>query len=201
MNEINKNIQPGQDYEIDTLTNERLISDHEYDGIRELDNDLPPWWKWLFYICIVFLIVYLWRLFFTEAPDLRQDMEYAKEMARYESLRPAESESFEIILLTDEQSLINGKQLFDNNCAVCHLVSGAGIVGPNLTDEYWIHDNSLETMYNLVTEGVIEKGMLPYKELFSPSQRLEVIGYMITLYGSNPPNPKEPQGEPKEWPY
>ena len=87
-NENVKNNSQEQDYEIDTLTNDRLISDHEYDGIRELDNDLPPWWKWLFYITIVFAIVYLVRLFVFEADDLVQQSEYNKEMAQAASMAP-----------------------------------------------------------------------------------------------------------------
>ncbi len=192
-----------QDYEIDTLTNSRLIKDHEYDGIRELDNDLPPWWKWLFYISIVFFIVYLIRLFVFEADDLVQLTEYNKEMAQAASLNPtpAQSQTFEIKVLNDQTSLTNGKAIFDKICAVCHLVDGGGLVGPNMTDDYWIHGNSIEEMFNTVANGVIEKGMIAYKDQYSPQQRLEVISYILTLHGTTPATPKAPQGDLKEWPY
>lgn len=199
---VTKNNQD-QDYEIDTLTNERLISDHEYDGIRELDNDLPPWWKWLFYLTIVFAIVYMIRLFVFEADDLVQQSEYNKEMAQAASLAPAptSTNAFEMKVLTDPTSLANGKAIFDKICAVCHLPDGGGLVGPNMTDDYWIHGNTLEEMFNTVTNGVIEKGMIAYKDQYSPQQRLEVISYILTLHGTTPATPKAPQGELREWPY
>lgn len=202
-NENVKNNSQEQDYEIDTLTNDRLISDHEYDGIRELDNDLPPWWKWLFYITIVFAIVYLIRLFVFEADDLVQQSEFNKEMAQAASMAPSQSasETIEIKVLTDPTSLANGKAIFDKICAVCHLVDGGGLVGPNMTDDYWIHGNTMQDMFNTVTNGVLEKGMISYKDQYSPQQRLEVLSYIITLHGTTPANPKAPQGELKEWPY
>ena len=96
-----------QEYEIDTVTNDRLIKDHSYDGIQELDNDLPPWWKWLFYITIAFGIVYLIRLWVFEADDLIQQKEYENEMAEADSMKPSETETatFEMIVLTDGKSL------------------------------------------------------------------------------------------------
>jgi cytochrome c oxidase cbb3-type subunit 3 len=202
-NENVKNNSQEQDYEIDTLTNDRLISDHEYDGIRELDNDLPPWWKWLFYITIVFAIVYLIRLFVFEADDLVQQSEYNKEMAQAAIMAPSQSpsETFEIKVLNDQTSIANGKAIFDKICSVCHLADGGGLVGPNMTDDYWIHGNTIQDMFNTVTNGVLEKGMVSYKDQYSPQQRLEVLSYIITLHGTTPANPKAPQGELKEWPY
>jgi cytochrome c oxidase cbb3-type subunit 3 len=202
-NENVKNNSQEQDYEIDTLTNDRLISDHEYDGIRELDNDLPPWWKWLFYITIVFAIVYLVRLFVFEADDLVQQSEYNKEMAQAAIMAPSQSpsETFEIKVLNDQTSIANGKAIFDKICSVCHLADGGGLVGPNMTDDYWIHGNTIQDMFNTVTNGVLEKGMISYKDQYSPQQRLEVLSFIITLHGTTPANPKAPQGELKEWPY
>jgi len=202
-NEKTKNNSQEQDYEIDTLTNERLISDHEYDGIRELDNDLPPWWKWLFYLTIVFAIVYMIRLFVFEADDLVQQSEYNKEMAQGASLTPttSQTQAFELKVLTDQTSLANGKAIFDKICSVCHLIDGGGLVGPNMTDDYWIHGNTLENLFTTVTNGVLEKGMVPYKDQYSPTQRLEVISYILTLHGTTPATPKAPQGELREWPY
>ncbi len=195
---IYKNNEP--DYELDTLTNEKLIKDHVYDGIRELDNDLPPWWKWLFYITIIISVIYLNRLFIFEADDLVQLKEYENEMAKAAANAPVE-EAFELVLLEDSKSLEAGKEIWDKNCSACHLVSGAGIVGPNITDDYWIHGNTLEEMFHIVEVGVIEKGMIAYKDQFTAKQRLEVISYMISLHGSNPANPKAPEGEELPWPY
>ncbi len=198
---INKNNE--QEYEIDTLTNDRLIKGHSYDGIQELDNDLPPWWKWLFYITVAIGIVYLIRLWVFEADDLIQEKEFEKEMAEAASMMPAQSQTteFELVVLTDEVSLANGKATFDKICSVCHLADGGGLVGPNFTDDYWIHGNSLEEIWAIVENGVLEKGMIAYKDQLSPQQRLEVINYIISLHGTTPANPKAPEGELLEWPY
>ncbi len=194
----------GEKYEIDTLTNDRLIADHDYDGIKELDNDLPPWWKWLFYITIAFGIVYMVRLWVFEADDLYQDKEFEKEMADAASMMPATSDdNFEIRLLTDASSLANGKEIYDKICLVCHLADGGGIVGPNFTDDYWIHGNTIEDWYDIVTNGApdISTGMIPYKDQLSPTQRLEVMSYIATMHGTTPANPRAPEGELMEWLY
>lgn len=195
--EENKNIRIEQDYEIDTLTNDRLIKGHNYDGIRELDNDLPPWWKWLFYITIIFAIIYLIRLFVFHADDLVQNKEYEKEMVQLSAEKPQqETAAFEVVLLQDETSLANGQETWNKICAACHLADGGGLVGPNMTDNYWIHGNTVEDLYNIVTNGVIEKGMLSYKQQLSDQQRLEVVSYILEkLQGTTPANPKEPQGK------
>jgi cytochrome c oxidase cbb3-type subunit 3 len=189
---------PQEDYEYDTLTNERLIKDHDYDGIRELDNDLPPWWKWLFYITIVFSAIYLIRLFFLDAEDLKQEAEFQKAMAAAAEMRPqqpAEAAAFQLVVLEDEASLASGKETWEKICAVCHLPDGGGLVGPNMTDNYWIHGNQLEDLYRIVETGVIEKGMIPYKDQLSEQKRLEVVSYiMVKLVGSTPANPKAPEG-------
>jgi cytochrome c oxidase cbb3-type subunit 3 len=189
-----------EEYEYDTLTNERLIKDHDYDGIKELDNDLPPWWKWLFYITIIFAAIYLIRLFFLDADDLHQVREYQQEVAAAEEAAPAQANQpakFEVVLLEDDASMASGKETWDKICAVCHLPDGGGLVGPNMTDNYWIHGNTVQDLYNVVTNGVIEKGMIPYKDQLSEQKRLEVVSYILNdIVGSTPANPKEPQGDP-----
>lgn len=188
-----------EQYEYDTLTNERLISDHDYDGIKELDNDLPPWWKWLFYITIIFSVIYVIRLFVLDADDLVQEAEFQNEMAEARNLTPdktAEAAEFKLVLLEDETSLANGQETWTKICAVCHLPDGGGLVGPNMTDNYWIHGNTVEDMFNIVTTGVIEKGMIPYKDQLSEQKRLEVVSYiLVKIVGSTPANPKAPEGK------
>ena len=192
--------QNNEDYEIDTLTNDRLIKDHDYDGIRELDNDLPPWWKWLFYITIAFAVVYLIRLFVFHADDLIQSREYANEMKNVAAAKATESATpaaeFKVELLTDDASLAAGQETWTKICAACHLADGGGLVGPNMTDDYWIHGNTPQDLFNVVTNGVIEKGMLPYKDQLSNEKRMEVVSYiLVKLHGTTPANPKAPQGE------
>lgn len=197
-----KNKDQGQDYEIDTLTNDRLIADHEYDGIRELDNDLPPWWKWLFYISVAFAIIYMVRLWVFNADDLYQDREFQQEMADAAGMMASQPVvAFEVKLLTDAASLENGKATYDKICQVCHLLDGGGLVGPNFTDDYWIHGNTVEDWFQVVETGVLEKGMIPYKDQLSPTARMEVISYIATLHGTTPANPKAPEGEKMDWLY
>jgi len=203
-NEEQVNNDQGQKYEIDTLTNDRLIADHEYDGIQELDNDLPPWWKWLFYISVAFGIIYMVRLWVFKSDDLYQQKEFEKEMAEAASMMPSQSTAeFEIKLLTDGTSIANGKEIYDKICLVCHLADGGGIVGPNFTDDYWIHGNTVEDWFEIVTNGApdVSKGMIPYKDQLSPTQRLEVISYTATLHGTTPTSPRAPEGELMEWLY
>ena len=186
-------------YEIDTLTNDKLIKNHSYDGIRELDNELPPWWKWLFILTIVFAAVYLLRLWVFRADDLIQAKEFQKEMAAagvVAANRNAGTAPFELVLLKDAGSRANGKETWEKICAVCHLADGGGLVGPNMTDNYWIHGNKLKDLWAVVENGVLEKGMISYKGQLSEKQRLEVISYiLLDLHGSTPATPKEPQGE------
>jgi len=186
-------------YEIDTLTNDRLIKDHEYDGIKELDNELPPWWKWLFIITIAFAAVYLIRLWVFHADDLVQSKEFQAEMAvaaTNKAEQNANAVPFEIKILTDEADLAAGKETWTKICSVCHLLDGGGLVGPNMTDKYWIHGNKVTDLFATVTNGVIEKGMISYKDQLSEEQRLQVISYiLVDLQGTTPANPKAPQGE------
>lgn len=197
--ENQNNNTKNEHYEVDTLTNDKLISGHSYDGIQELDNDMPTWWKWLFILSIVFAIVYLVRLWVFRADDLMQSKEFQTEMAAAD-LRKAENNAgnaaFELVLLDDAASLAKGKETWDKICAVCHLVDGGGLVGPNMTDNYWIHGNKLEDLWSVVETGVLEKGMISYKDQLSQEQRLEVISFiLVDLVGTTPATPKEPQGE------
>ncbi len=201
MDKEKKHLQKDEEYEIDTLTNDRLIKGHDYDGIRELDNDLPPWWKWLFYITIAFAIIYSIRLFVFKAPDLIQADEYRKEMASFNATNAAakNAKNFEVKLLTDEASLAKGSETWHKICAACHMADGGGLVGPNMTDKYWIHGNTVQDLYNVVTNGVISKGMLSYKDQLSDKARLEVVSYiLVKLQGTKPANPKAPQGKKYE---
>lgn len=182
-------------YEIDTLTNERLIQDHSYDGIQELDNDLPPWWKWLFYLTIVFAIIYSVRLFVFHADDLVQAREYEIVVNENAKENP-EVANFKLELLTNANEIAAGKETWTKICSACHLVDGGGLVGPNMTDNYWIHGNSVEDLYRIVSDGIIEKGMIPYKGQLSEKARLEVVSYILTdLVGSTPATPKAAEGK------
>jgi cytochrome c oxidase cbb3-type subunit 3 len=175
---------------------------HAYDGIRELDNRLPPWWLYGFYVTIVFGVIYLWRYHVSETAPL-SGQEYAiamqnaeKEKAAYLKKSANNVDENTVTLLSDQEALTGGKKLFVQNCAACHGMSGEGsTVAPNLTDDYWLHGGSLSDVFKSVKYGWPEKGMRSWKEDLSPSQISQVTSYIKSLRGTNPPNAKEKQGE------
>ena len=144
---------------------EDILFDHEYDGIRELDNNLPPWWTALFYITIVFAVVYLGIYMFSDY-GLNPHQEYAQEMEYAEQAKLAflakqanQIDENSVVLLADEASLAAGKDIFDKNCVACHGPLGEGnTIGPNMTDEYWIHGGGIKNLFKTIKYGVPEKG-------------------------------------------
>lgn len=188
-----------QSPEIDEVTQVRYIGGDDYDGIRELDNRLPPWLKYVFYVTIVFTAGYLVALWVFEDDALIQSKEYEKNVAKAEAeiakLNVVVIDENSIREVTDEASLADGKSTYEKLCLVCHGKFGEGLVGPNFTDEYWIHGGSIQDMYKIVISGVIEKGMISYKDQLSGTQIQNVLSYIISLQGTNPPNQKAPEGE------
>jgi len=178
-----------------------VLLDHNYDGIRELDNSLPPWWKYGFYFTIVFAIVYFCRYqVFHMAPNPTE--EYNQEMAMGEEQQAAylakaggSIDENNVTLLTDAASLAEAKGLFLKNCLPCHLADGGGIVGPNLTDDYWLHGCGVKDIFKTIKYGYMEKGMKSWKDDFSPKQIQELASYVKSLRGTKPATPKAPQGE------
>ena len=178
-----------------------ILLDHNYDGIRELDNRLPPWWLALFYITIVWGVLYFG---YNHLSGYGQSSEeaYIEEMSvakasvdQFLAGRADVVDENNVILLADEQSLSDGKFIFQLNCVVCHLESGAGLVGPNLTDEYWIHGGGIKDVFRTIKYGVPEKGMIAWSNQLRPTDMQKVASYVMSLQGSNPPNPKAPEGE------
>ena len=186
--------------ESDHETQIKFLGGHEeYDGIKELDNPLPPWLKYIFYITIVISFAYLTRLVVFKDETIVQKKEYSKEMAaaRAKTEVAAKEDAVKTAsqpAMTQEQILAAGKVTFDKICYVCHGKFGEGLVGPNFTDDYWIHGNRPEDLKKIIVDGVIDKGMLSYKSQLSNKQIDQVIAYILSLHGTNPPNQKAPQG-------
>ena len=186
--------------EVDDATQIKYFGgDHVYDGIKELDNPLPPWLKYLFYITIVISFSYMMLLFVFKDDDMVQRKEYSKEMtaARAKTEVAVNDEAVKSAAqpMTQEQILAAGKVIFDKTCLVCHGKFGEGLVGPNFTDEYWIHGGKPEDLLKVINEGVIEKGMISYKSQLNKTQINNVISYILSLQGTNPPNQKAHEGE------
>jgi len=173
----------------------------EFDGIKELKNPPPPWLMWIFYITIVFSAFYLVMYHVTKTLPL-QDQEYVNELEKSsiklnKNKESQKKESSEMKVLTDAASLAQGKEFFTKfTCVTCHGNSAEGNqIGPNLTDEYWIHGNTIEKIYDIIYNGNISKGMTPFKDQMSKDQMIIIASYILSLQGSNPPNAKAPQGD------
>ena len=180
---------------------ESILLDHDYDGIKELDNNLPPWWKYGFYLTIVTGVIYLLHFHVFKTGDL-QGKEYDNAMAQAkievdEFMKTSANNVDEntVKVLTEASDITAGKDLFIANCVACHGKGGEGTVGPNLTDEYWIHGGSIQDLFKTLKYGWVEKGMKSWKDDLSPIQMAQVSSYIRTLKGTNPPNPKAPQGD------
>ena len=177
---------------------DEIHSNHDFDGIQEYDNDLPPWWKYMFYVSIVFAVGYMlhYHVFRTgalQAEEYEMEMEYAAILAAKNADDPNAVTNYEV--LTDAAALESGKSVYMTNCAACHGPEGQGTVGPNLTDEYWLHGGDVNDIFKTVKFGVPAKGMVPWQGKLTKDQMLEVSSYILSLQGTNPPNAKEPQGE------
>jgi cytochrome c oxidase cbb3-type subunit 3 len=182
---------------------QRIVLDHDYDGIKELDNHLPPWWKYMFYMTVVFAVVYvlIYHVFGTLP---LQAQEYENEIAFAEATKaslvaegggPSIDEN-NVVYSTDEAILANGAKVYAMNCVACHKEKGEGGIGPNLTDEYWVNNGgSISHIFTAVKYGFPSKGMISWEPLLSPQQMSDVASYVKSINGTNPPNAKDPQGE------
>lgn len=173
---------------------------HEYDGIRELDNKIPVWWQVGFALCILFGVVYLYRMFVAETlPDQIVELNEANKFAAIEHeaylKNAADNVDENTVKMLDAAGIESGGALFAKNCVACHGDKGQGGVGPNLTDDYWLHGGDIKHVFHTVTFGWPEKGMKPWKDDFSPAQIAQLASYVKSLKGTHPPSPKEPQGE------
>ncbi|MCF8422862.1 MAG: c-type cytochrome [Bacteroidia bacterium] len=180
---------------------ESILLDHDYDGIKELDNNLPPWWKYGFYLTIAVAVIYLFNFHVLKTGAL-QGQEYINEMAQakleVDAFMKNSTNNVDentVKLLTESADITAGKDVFIANCAACHGKLGEGTVGPNFADEYWIHGGSVQDIFKTIKYGWVEKGMKSWKEDLSPMQMAQVTSFIKSLRGTNPPNGKAPQGD------
>ena len=180
-----------------------ILLDHDYDGIKELDNNLPPWWLYGFYATIVYAIIYL-VLYHVTGTALLTNEEFDKEMAdakeevsAYLAKQGDLVDESNVVQLVENSDLAAGKNLFTTNCVVCHLADGGGSIGPNITDDYWLNgDGSVVEIFKTIKYGGRPaKGMLPWKDQMSPKQMQQVTSYVMSLRGTTPATPKDAEGE------
>lgn len=176
-----------------------ILMDHNYDGIKELDNNLPPWWKYGFVICIIWAVAYMTHYHILELGDLSA-AEYKNEMIEADRARKEYLKNAGVIIndnnveyLSDAVSLAKGESIFQANCKTCHGALGQGDAGPNLTDKYWKNGGSISEIFTMVHDG--KGGMPAWSDRLSARDIQNVISFVHTLEGSNPPNAKEAEGE------
>ncbi len=179
-----------------------VMTDHEYDGIRELDNNLPPWWIYGFYLTIAFSAVYLLNYHVmgvspSSLQEYKNELAYAEEMklAMQKTAGVVQIDENKVERLTDPGAIAKGQAKFKSLCSPCHGQSGEGLAGPNLTDDYWIHGGGIVNIYKIIKNGVVEKGMAAWGKQISPQDIQVVASYIMTLHGTNPPNGKKPEGQ------
>jgi cytochrome c oxidase cbb3-type subunit 3 len=180
---------------------EDIVLDHNYDGIKELDNTLPPWWVYMFYATIIFAAIYLIR--YEVFGDTNQAQEYeiavaeAKvDLAEYKKTAKGLVDANTVELLTETGDLSAGKAIFAENCIACHKADGGGGIGPNLTDSYWILGGGIKNVFTTISEGGRSgKGMISWKSELNPLQRAQVASYLLGFEGTTPADPKPAEGD------
>lgn len=216
---------------MDEQYDDKLMTDHDYDGIQELDNDLPQWWVWLFYATIIWAVIYtayyhVFGIGYGSSDEYRLELNPSYERQRSGELffgmlaeyrtpyfdpdrvnwrqpeaagvvfveEKREADTTTYIALTEPADLQAGKAIFISKCATCHGQLGEGGIGPNLTDTYWLHGAGISNVAKTVKYGVPTKGMISWRYELKAEQIVQVASFVTTLQGTNPPNPKPPQG-------
>lgn len=179
-----------------------ILLDHDYDGIRELDNVLPPWWVNLFYATIIFGLVYIVRFHvvndYTQAEEFNQEVALANiEIEKNKAANPVEEVTVDkVTLLTDSESLAKGKEIFTNACVACHKADGGGVVGPNLTDQFWINGGGIKNVFKLIAEGSKNNPtMVGWAKTLGTKEVQKVASYVLSLQGTKPAGAKPAEGE------
>ncbi|MBP6731151.1 MAG: c-type cytochrome [Chitinophagales bacterium] len=176
-----------------------ILLDHNYDGIHELDNNLPPWWKYSFYLSIIWAFGYIGYYYFGGGPTSHDEYIAEVQQAKIDvdafNKKNALNVDESNVKLADAAGILDGQDIYKSNCAACHGNAGEGNVGPNLTDDYWIHGATLNDVFKTVKYGWPAKGMKSWESDLSGVQIKNVVSYIHSLHGTNPANAKAPQGD------
>jgi cytochrome c oxidase cbb3-type subunit 3 len=178
-----------------------IISHHEFDGIRELDNSLPPWWVNMFILTVIWGVIYMFYYHWggngpSSAEEYKMEVETAIKQQRIALAGQANAvDESNVTALTASGDLGEGELIYKTSCLVCHGAAGEGGVGPNLTDEYWLHGGGIKNIFKTIKYGVPEKGMVAWSSTLKPADMQKVASFILTMQGTNPPNAKAPQGD------
>ena len=178
-----------------------IILDHNYDGIKELDNNLPPWWIYSFYASIIFAVFYMFKYEVFDGENQYDELatEYAEAKVSIEEYKRTAKNLVDfnsVELMTEASDLAKGKEIYDTNCVACHKADGGGSIGPNLTDENWILGGGIKNVFKTVSEGGRDgKGMIAWKSSLKPAEIAQVSSYILTMIGTNPEGAKAPEGD------
>jgi cytochrome c oxidase cbb3-type subunit III len=187
-------------YLLQSKAEQTPMTDHDFDGIHELDNRIPPWFTTLFSITVIFGVVYMldYHVFGTSklsAEEYKEEITAADLHRRIIMATEGTIDETQLTALTDPVALQRAGDEFKKYCASCHGVNGQGIVGPNLTDDYWIHGGGITNVYATIKQGVPAKGMISWQLVFTPKQIQEIASYVLSLRGTNPPAAKKAEGD------
>lgn len=183
------------------MTEQAKILDHDYDGIQEYDNRLPNWWLWTFYGAIIFSLFY-WLHFHSigtgTLPQEKYQLEMQEAQARADALAAAQPLTDDSLfeLSKDAAAVQAGRETFLSNCVACHLPTGGGSIGPNLTDSHWIHGGQPTDLYRTITKGVIDKQMPAWEPILGPLRCRQLVAFLLTIRDTNVPGGKAPEGKP-----
>jgi len=173
------------------------ILEHSYDGIQEYDNPMPQWWVTTFWLTIVFAFFYYLNPFNTGVGS-GMKAEYDKDMAAFRAAHPSNTAgpgtSALLAVVARKSEVAEGRKIFASRCAACHAADGGGMIGPNLTDDASLHGGTIDSIYAILVNGVVAKGMPAWSKLLKDDEIQEVVAYVWTLRGTTPAKPKEPQG-------
>lgn len=174
--------------------------DHDYDGIKELDNALPPWWVYGFYLTIVFAGIYVWRYHIAgtaplQVQELKNDLAQAEiQQALYNEQNAAKVDENTITYTADANMIAEGSKLFVKHCVACHAADGGGGTGPNLTDDYWKHGGDIKDIFRTISKGVPEMGMIAWGGILTAKEVANLATYVKSIKGSRTAAPKAPEG-------
>ncbi len=192
----------GVDEEPESISEKKkVMADHSYDGITELDNFMPPWLQYIFIGTVIFGVWYfvyysVLGIGLTGVEEYQEELRIEAQLAAERSANALASiDENSVVFDESPEAISSGKTIFEQNCAACHAIDGGGGVGPNLTDPYWIHGGGISDIFKVVKNGVIEKGMVPWEDQLTPVEIQNVSSYILTLEGTDPASPKAPQGE------